>query len=230
MLKTIDLAEQAYEQLKERIRSGAFSENEAVYEKQLADQLGVSRTPIREAVRMLENEGLVERLTKGGIRAVSITHLDLTIAAQARQALETLIVRWAAEVITEEQLEQLDNLLQRASISLKAQHFDDVFQANEGFHRLLACCTGSRLTSQLVGRIYDYLRPRDLLQRIKNQREVRELLEEVHDEHIKIAAALHSRDALRATRAMADHQDAIAKHYRELVGVTDLKSQTGGSK
>lgn len=189
MLRTVDQAEQAYEQLKKQIRSGAFSEHEAVYENQLAERLGVSRTPIREAVRMLENEGLVERLTKGGILAVSITPRDLAVTIEARQALETIIVRWAATVITDEQLEELDNVLQLADASLRVERFGEVLQANESFHRLLAGCTGSRLTSQLVGRIYDYLRPRELLQRIKDPGVFRDLLKAVQAEHSEIADA-----------------------------------------
>lgn len=148
MLRTVDLAEQAYEQLKKQIRSGAFSEHEAVYENQLAERLGVSRTPIREAVRMLENEGLVERLTKGGILAVSITPRDLAVAIEARQALETIIVRWAATVITDEQLEELDNVLQQIK---DPGVFRDLLKAVQAEHSEIADALRSRDVSRAVG-------------------------------------------------------------------------------
>lgn len=215
MLKSTNLSQKVYDHLKSEIYSGRFPTTDVVYETHLAEELGVSRTPVREAIRMLENEGLVEQLNNRGIRAHPITARDIQDAFNMRTAIELISVQLAAERITDAQCGELDAIMARTSNAIKAELLGDIMKENEQFHRFIAVCTGSRLMEQLIGRVYDYIKAHMLLQRLAMRGNVREIQESVYQKHLEIAEAIKARNAPLSMHRMQRHLEEVSVLYQE---------------
>ena len=217
MLKSTSLSKKVYEHLKSQIYLGTFPTMDVVYEVQLAEKLGVSRTPVREAVRVLENEGLVEQLSGGGIRAHPISLRDIQDAIDARIAIELLTVRLAAERITRAQTEELEAILDRTGAAVRMGLLGDVMKENEAFHHFIASCTDNRLMEGLLARIYTYIRAHNLLHRLVEQSDVQTVLASVYEQHRTIAEAITSGDATLAAARMRQHLEEVSLLYQSVL-------------
>lgn len=213
MIRARNLYEQAYRHLKGEIREGRFPCDGPVFEAELADRLGVSRTPVREALRMLENERLVEALPGGGYRAVRVTPRDVLDAVQARVAIETMAVRLACERASEEQLAAIEAEVANAREALEVGLLGDVMRANEAFHQHVAAAAASPPLAFLLDRIYEYVRDRRVLDGVRARDDATTRMRAFVDEHAAIAAAVRERDAERASAAMHDHLQGLSEFY-----------------
>jgi DNA-binding GntR family transcriptional regulator len=214
ILKATNLYEKVYAHLKEQIYSGSFSTGEPVFETQLAEQLGVSRTPVREALRMLENEGLLDQLSGGGVCACRITSRDIQDASDARVALEMLTARLAAERLTEAQARGLFEILERTEAAMKRGLLQQVMVENESFHYHIAVVTGSRLLRHLIDRAYDYIKAHRVLKGIVAQSDVADFFAAIYQEHFSIAEAIRAHDSEQAAQLMREHLTAVSKRYQ----------------
>lgn len=214
MLKSTSLYEKVYQHLKQQICDGVFPIDTPVFESQLAEQLGVSRTPIREAVRILKSEGLLEQLSGGGIRAYPITPTDLNDAGQVRIALEATTVRLATARMTDAQFEELNRILVRAQTAIKHGFIDETMQANEAFHRFIAAATGSRLIEQLLDRIYDFIKTNNVLTGIAAHQDVTMLMQAFYEEHLAIMNAMQAKDSDLAVKLMQQHLSDVNTRYQ----------------
>jgi len=132
--QNITVRERAYGYLKEKVLSGSFVPGERLTEEHLADQLGVSRTPVREALHKLELEGLVKPLETRGF-CVSLDSVEeMEEIFEIRAILEGYALRTVCQVITEEDIEKLDQFVDKAGRALGNQKREDVFQYNTDFH------------------------------------------------------------------------------------------------
>jgi DNA-binding GntR family transcriptional regulator len=215
MLKASNLSKKVYEHFKEKIYAGGFPTMSVVYETQLAEELGVSRTPVREAIRMLQHEGLLEQLSGGGIRAHLITSRDIQDASDARLSFELLTVQLAAERITERQADELQVIISRTETAIHAGLLGEIMKENELFHHFIATCTGNRLMEQLIDRIYTYLKSHNLLQRLASQGNIHDILETIYVEHLEIAGAIRVHDATLAVEVMKRHLKGVSNLYQE---------------
>ena len=118
--KTVSLADQVFEHLETDILSGKYQRGEVLTESKLSIELGVSRTPIREALRRLEQEHLIEESGKGSV-VIGITEKDLKDIFLIREQLECLAASLAAENRTEAQLEELKEALELQEFYLTKQ-------------------------------------------------------------------------------------------------------------
>jgi len=213
MIRATNLYERAYEHLKREIYEGRFPCDAPVLEADLAERLGVSRTPVREALRMLVSQGLLDPVSGGGYSAVRITARDVLDAVETRVAVETVAVRLAAERASDADLARIDDANRRARRALDVGLLGEAMEANESFHRGVAEAAGSRLLLYLLGRIYEYIRVHRVLDGVRAQRAALRAMETFVEEHETIADALRSRDAARAHTLMADHLSQLAKWY-----------------
>ena len=99
------LSSRVFRILRENILSGKYAPDEELKEKTIGEELGVSRTPVREALRQLELEGLVTIIPNKGAYVVGISRKDIRDIYEIRSRLEGLCAKWAAEHITKEQLD-----------------------------------------------------------------------------------------------------------------------------
>ena len=204
--KTTSLADQVFEKLENDIIQGVYPRGEILTELKLVDQLGVSRTPIREALRRLEQERLIEDTGKGS-RVVGITEEDLEDIMNIRQRIEGLAAYYAAKNMTPEGLAELTHIVDLQDFYYDKGDAEQLRQVDEQFHDLI--CYLSKRTV-----IMDTLIP---LHR-KTRRYRRISMEDwsrtvnTRKEHRAILDAMASGNADLAESLMAKHIENAKKH------------------
>lgn len=203
----IPLRDAVFETLREAIFKGVLAPEQHLMEMQLAYQLGVSRTPVREAIRLLELEGLVNMVPRKGARVAAISEKNLCDVLEVRKALEELSARLACSRMSEGTLEELERV---NALFVEACDTDDVVQIagyDEEFHSLICQSSDNEklilLLKQLQNQMYRYR-----IEHIKVKSSRLELIEE----HKQIIQALTLKDeeaAMRATRNHIYHQELM---------------------
>ena len=156
MNEYLPLRDVVFQTLRQAILRGELKPGERLMEIHLAQKLGVSRTPVREAIRKLELEGLVLMIPRKGAVVAEITVTDLEDVLEVRMALEELAVKLACSKITEE---QLNAIRQREEIFRKSLYGDDVAacaQADMEFHDAIYAATGNSRLVQIPSISFDY--------------------------------------------------------------------------
>ena len=138
-----------YESIREDILSGRYQQNTELKEMAIGEELGVSRTPVREALRQLELEGLVHIIPNRGAYVNTITAKDVQDIYIIRSMLEGICVRWATKYITEEQLEDLEETLCLSEYHTHT-HTHTHTHFSWSFYSILAAC--HRISSSLFSR------------------------------------------------------------------------------
>ena len=196
----IPLRDAVFETLREAILKGVLAPGQHLMEMQLAFQLGVSRTPVREAIRMLELEGLVVMIPRKGARVAAISEKSLVDVLEVRRALEELSVRLACTRIERRDLEKLDLVNQKFIRACQTDDIVQIAQIDEHFHEIIYQAAGNakllQLLSQMQNQMYRYR-----VEYIK-MRERRQVLVE---EHRKIIHALAKKDGDAAAEAIHKH-------------------------
>ena len=141
--KTVSLADQVFEKLENDIILGVYPRGEVLTELKLVEQLGVSRTPIREALRRLEQERLIEDSGKGSV-VLGITEEDLEDIMNIRQHIEALAAYYAAVNITPERVQELAHIMDLQDFYYSKWDVEHLRQADDAFHD--AICTLSERT------------------------------------------------------------------------------------
>ena len=204
--KTISLADQVFEKLETDIITGVYPRGEVLTELKLVEQLGVSRTPIREALRRLGQERLIEDTSKGSL-VLGITIEDLMDIMEIRKRIEGLAVYYAVDNLTEEGLEQLRRISELQDFYYEKRDLDRLRQMDDQFHNLIYSLSGR-------GVLQDTLRP---LHR-KTQRYRKQSISDDNrlalsiQEHKEIFGAIEARNAELAEELMTKHI-SNAKEY-----------------
>ena len=204
--KTTSLADQVFEKLENDIIQGVYPRGEILTELKLVDQLGVSRTPIREALRRLEQERLIEDTGKGS-RVVGITEEDLEDIMNIRQRIEGLAAYYATKNMTPEGLEELTHIVDLQEFYFAKEDAEQLRKVDEQFHDMI--CYLSKRTV-----IMDTLLP---LHR-KTRRYRRISMEDwsrtvnTRKEHKAIFDAIVSGDAELAESLTAKHIENAKEH------------------
>jgi DNA-binding GntR family transcriptional regulator len=134
---SISVREKAYEYLKSAILSGRFNPGKRLTEEDLAKRLGVSRTPVREALHKLESEGLIKPRKKRGFVASADSRDEIGELFDIRASLEGYALRLASEIISEETLKGLDGFIENAEDALRRRKINEIFKWNTRFHDAL---------------------------------------------------------------------------------------------
>lgn len=150
------LVDQAYREIKQRIMNNSYRPNLQVLEQDLALQLGMSRTPVREALIRLEKEGLVEILPRRGMRVVPISPEDMREIYEVLTCLEARAAeRLAERKPSPEELAPLIEAVERMEVALKASDLEAWAEADEKFHRLLLDLCGNRRLATMAMAVFD---------------------------------------------------------------------------
>jgi DNA-binding GntR family transcriptional regulator len=134
---TLPVREKVYEYLKASILSGHLNPGEKLTEEHLAKTLGVSRTPIREALHKLESEGLIKIRKKRGFIVSKDSNEEVEELFELRSILEGYTLRIISQSISEETLHRLKGFIQNAEEALRRKKIEDVFKYNTRFHDTL---------------------------------------------------------------------------------------------
>lgn len=194
------LREIVFESLREAIINGRLRPGERLMEIQLADEMGVSRTPVREAIRKLELEGFVVMVPRKGAYVAGISMKDIADVFEVRAALESLAAGLAAERITEEELEKLERSLVLVAESTEAQDLDSLITADTDFHDILYAASRNEKLVQIVSNLREQIQ-RFRMASLSSPGRMKVALEE----HRKIVEALSARDIELAQNLARDH-------------------------
>lgn len=140
--KMISIADQVFNELEREILSGVYERGEVLTEIKLSERMGVSRTPIREALRRLEQERLIESTSKG-VKVVGIQIPDIEDICEIRMRLEGLAARWVAERATEENLNELQSAVELQEFYTQKEDSESLKNTDSRFHQIIYALCGS---------------------------------------------------------------------------------------
>lgn len=146
-----------YDHIREDILNGIYKEHEELREATLGEKMGVSRTPVREALRQLELEGLVEIVPNKGARVTGITKKDIEDIYQIRYLLEGLSARWATEHVSDELIEKMEETLYLTEFHMKKGNFTQVHELDSQFHELMYEASGSKMLNHILSDFHMYV-------------------------------------------------------------------------
>ena len=204
MNEYLPLRDVVFNTLRQAILRGELKPGERLMEIQLANKLGVSRTPIREAIRKLELEGLVLMIPRKGAEVAEITEKSLKDVLEIRRALEDLAVRLACEKITKEELKELKKAGDEFKRVLKSQDITEVAEADVKFHDVIYMATDNPKLIQLLNNFREQMY-RFRVEYLKKA-EVRPQLLEEHDEIIKYITEGNKEEASRVVTRHIENQ------------------------
>ncbi|KYO66994.1 HTH-type transcriptional regulator McbR [Thermovenabulum gondwanense] len=194
------IRELIYEHIRKMIFSGELKEGERLVEKDLAEKLKVSRTPVREALRKLETEGLVVHLPRKGVVVKGFSKEDVIEIYSIRKSLEALAISFTVQNITEKEIEKLKNLNEKMKEVAKEEDTEKLFELLREFNKVLVeSCRMPRLIN-LINTYREYLERFRVVTMSKKERRLSALKE--HDE---IIDAIIRRDANRAQSLVQEH-------------------------
>ena len=211
--KSISIADQIFEQLERDILSGKYPRGELLSEQRLSSELGVSRTPVREAIRRLEQEKLLEDAPRGVI-VVGISREDMMDMYEIRLQLEGPMARRAALNISDEQLHQMRDILDLQHFYCERQRSDSSDQIknlDSRFHELLYAADGSRTFYDVLSRLHKKItkfrmasvsRRSRALESIAEHEAIYEALAAHDPDRAEAAVLLHTRNALASMAVM----------------------------
>ncbi|MFG2886737.1 GntR family transcriptional regulator [Streptomyces sp. NPDC048297] len=222
-METMSLADQAYRRLRDAIREGALWPGEKITERDLASRLGVSPTPIREALRQLVHEGVVERVGSRALRIADHSSAARAEIVEAEVRLSGLMARLAARNATAEQLTGLVSLLTQTdqmvagieeAVAEQGQEVDVADQVQAVFHKLrlfhhqVEACVGNPVLAGLLdqARAFSDEERLDLTMKIAPERA--EAFRVRYHEHRELLDALLERDEDRAEELAVRHHRA----------------------
>ena len=194
------VASMTLDAIRDGILHGNYAEGEPLRQDALADELGVSRIPIREALRQLETEGLVTFNPHRGAIVSSLSLDEIEEVFDLRATIETDLLRRAMPHLTTHQLDQADDVLDRYAVALRSGNVARWGELNWQFHASLYAPARRPITMSIVQRLHQqsdrYLR----MQLALTHGETR-----ANDEHRAIAAAARAHDTKRACQLVRDH-------------------------
>ena len=146
-----------FSRLREDILNGKYDEGVELREIAIGEELGVSRTPVREAFRQLELEGLIKIIPNKGAYVVGISDKDVRDIYILRSRLEGLAARWAVDHITEEQMEEMEENVYLAKFHTEKGHNEQIFELDNRFHELLYEASGSKILEHQLKDYHQYV-------------------------------------------------------------------------
>lgn len=194
------LRELVCENIRQAIIDGTFSPGERLMEIQLADEMGVSRTPVREAIRKLELEGFVVMIPRRGTYVADISIRDITEIYEIRTCLDVLSAGLAAERITDEELEALNRLLVEIGQYIAENNMEKIVEADTAFHDILYQASRNERLRSIINNLREQLtgiRGRSMSYPGR--------LVETMDEHRALVDSIAARDVERAQNAARVH-------------------------
>lgn len=196
----LPLRDVVFNTLREAILKGELQPGERLMELQLASKLGVSRTPIREAIRMLEQEGLAVTMPRKGAEVARMTLKDMEDVLEVRDALDELAAQIACERMTAEQMQILKETKREFEEILESGDVKKIADVDVRFHDIIYEATDNARLVSLLGNMREQLF-RYRVECLKNPENYPALMAE----HNTIVSALEARDKVKVTEAMHEH-------------------------
>jgi DNA-binding GntR family transcriptional regulator len=203
----------AYETLKKAITEmDIYSHPEEIRldERRLSQDLAISRTPVREAITLLEQEGFVRSSPRRGIFVVRKTKAEILEMIAVWAALESLSARLATERATDAELQSLRAMFSEFETEKPADHLSEYSEANIAFHMTIIRLGRCKLIADITGNLFIHMRAIRKVTMGQDNRAERSIVD-----HMNIIDALIARDADRAERLVREHTFALHAHVEK---------------
>ncbi len=194
------LREVVFNTLKEAIITGELKPGERLMEVQLSEKIGVSRTPVREAIRKLELEGLVEMIPRKGAHVAEITTKDIMDVLEVRATLDGLATALSAERITESELSSLKNVLTQLTTYIEKENLQGSIKKDVEFHEVIYKSSRNDKLIQIINNLREQVHRFRVIY-MKDYSSPKDLIEE----HIRIYDAISRRDPELARNVAIEH-------------------------
>ncbi len=201
----LPLRDVVFNTLRQAILTGEMKPGERLMEIHLANKLGVSRTPIREAIRKLELEGLVIMIPRRGAEVAQITWKNLKDVLEVRRALDVLAIELACDRMTQEELQELYRACEDFAEATKTKDARQIAQADVALHDLIVASTRNNRLIQLVNNLAEQMY-RYRFEYIKDTSQHERLVQEHNDMYQSILRK-DKESAARAVRKHIDNQE-----------------------
>ncbi len=191
---------QVFDKIRSDILNGKYKRGEELVESSIGKELGISRTPVREAIRQLELEGLVQLVPNKGAFVTGISEKDVRDIYLIRARLEGLAARMAAKNITPELLDAMEETVVLSEYHAKKEHYEQVCEMDSKFHKLLYKASGSRILEHTLTDFHQYVQRVRMASIMKKRR-----MEKSNDEHDAILTAIREHDEEKAESVATRH-------------------------
>src|SRR5438445_3203564 len=206
----VSLREQAYAALKQAIMDAdiyAHPEEIRLDERQLSRALGVSRTPIREAMSLLEREGFLRTEPRRGVFIVRKTKKQIIKMIEMWAALESMAARLATVNASDEEIATLRHMFDEFRSATPAEHIEEYSDANIAFHQAIIRLSGSHLMGKTIDNLFIHVRAIRRMTISQHDRAARSIVD-----HMRIIEALERRDTQQAERLVREHSLNLAMY------------------
>jgi len=211
----LPLRDVVFNYLREAIFSGDLKPGERLMENQLADRIGVSRTPVREAIRKLELEGLVEMVPRKGAMVATMSKKDIQNVLEVRAALEELAVKLACRSITPEFLKKLKEVNKKFTEAVDKQDIKKLVQYDVEFHDIIFTIADNDKLTQIINNLRQHI----YRYRVFYLKDT-VYLKTIKQEHDDIVSALESSNEALAGELIVKHisnqEKAVLKSIEEI--------------
>lgn len=200
-----------FHKLREDILSGKYEDHEELKEVAIGEELGVSRTPVREAFRQLELEGLIQIIPNKGAYVTGITEKDVKDIYMIRSLLEGLCARWTTEHITKEQLEEMEENVYLAKFHAQKGHLEQLAELDNRFHEIMYEACNSKMLEHQLRDFHEYVlrvRRRTLSSANrgpKSNEEHEQILEAIKEKNADLAQQLANQHIINAYENMVNN-------------------------
>ena len=200
-----------FHKLREDILSGRYDEHEELKEMAIGEEMGVSRTPVREAFRQLELEGLIQIIPNKGAYVTGITEKDVKDIYMIRSLLEGLCARWATEHITQAQMDEMEENVYLAEFHARKGHLEQLAELDNRFHDILYEACNSKILEHQLKDFHQYvLRVRkktlaNVNRGPKSNEEHRKIMEAIRDKDGDLAEQLAHQHMINAYENMVEN-------------------------
>jgi len=188
--------------LQKDILTGKLRPGQKLTEQDLCETYQVSRTPVREALRQLEMDGLVENIRNRGAFVIGMTEQDYEDMFELRKAYEVQAVQWAIERISEEEMDRLEETFEFMEFYTLRNDIDKMLTINSGFHQIIYEASHNRMLKRLLSSYQTFLKYKGLESVYSD-----DYLTTVLEEHRVIFKAFKDKDVKAGARAMEMHID-----------------------
>lgn len=202
-----------FDYMKNAIITGEFKPGERLMEVQLAEKLGVSRTPVREAIRKLELEGLVVMVPRKGAYVSDLDARDLLNVLEIRGSLEGLAASLAAERITDEEIKELNSIVDEFYKSIEINDHEALVKSDKAFHDLIFAASRNEKLVQIMNNLQEHVH-RFRVRYISEEKKSKKL----YQEHKKILESLENRNADNARKWAEKHIHNFQRDF-----ISDMK-------
>jgi DNA-binding GntR family transcriptional regulator len=204
----LSLKENAYHIIKQKILDGEIKLGDRIREDLLAEEIAMSRTPVREAINQLSVEGLIINIPRKGIYNINFDEDEMNNILEIREALEILTVRECINKITEPQLEKLKSINEKLVTQFADNNYYECSHLDREFHNEVAVITGNKKLIKFLAEIGDYIQ---IMRNIKSEDYLKRLQLAI-DEHQLMVRYIEDKDLQSCIRIIKSHVEMMKEN------------------